>query len=83
MVPPVWVTTASNVVKTGPADVNSVRAVVKNGTITVIVNGQTVKSVRALIPSGDLKFGVFAEHTKVSATPVSFTLRSYKVTAVD
>jgi hypothetical protein len=35
----VWDGPTNNLVKTGPTDVNSVRAVVKNGTITVIVNG--------------------------------------------
>ena len=79
----VWVAPTNNLVKTGPTDVNSVRAVVKNGTITVIVNGQTVKSVRAQIPGGDLKFGFYAEHNKPSATPVLFPVRSYKVTAVE
>src|ERR1019366_5507265 len=77
----IWVTAANNsLVKTGPTDVNSVRAVVKNGTITVIVNGQTLTSVRALIPSGDLKFGFDAEYYKPSTTPVLFPVRSYKVT---
>jgi|GEM_PF-3492968 len=75
----VWEALTNNLVKTGPTDVNSVRAVAKNGTITVIVNGQPVKSVRAQIPSGDLKFGFYAEQNKPSATPVSFTVRSYKV----
>jgi hypothetical protein len=79
----VWEAATNNVVKTGPTDVNSVRAVVKNGTITVIVNGQTVKSVRAQLPSGDLKFGFHAEYNKTSATPVLFPVRSYKVTAVE
>jgi hypothetical protein len=73
----------SSLVKTGPTDVNSVRAAVKNGTITVIVNGQTVKSVRAQIPASDLKFGFAGERYKPSATPVSFPIHSYKVTAVE
>ena len=78
----VWLTAANNsLAKTGPTDVNSVRAVVKNGTITVIVNGQTVKSVRAQIPGGDLKFGFHGEYHNPSAKPVSFPVRSYKVTA--
>lgn len=80
----VWETPANNsLVKTGPTDVNSVRAVVKDGTITVIVNGQTVKSVRALFPSGNLKFGFGAEYNEPSAKPVLFTVHSYKVTAVE
>jgi hypothetical protein len=80
----VWETTANNnLVKTSATDVNSLRAVVKNGTITFIVNGQTVKSVRAQIPGGDLKFGFVAEYNKASATPVSLSVRSYKATAVE
>jgi hypothetical protein len=77
----VWVAPTNNLVKTGPADVNSVRAVVRNGTITVIVNGQTVKSVRAAMPGGDLKFGFLGEYNKPSTTPALFIVRSYKVTA--
>jgi hypothetical protein len=79
----IWEAATNNVIKTGPTDVNSVRAIVKNGAITVIVNGQTIKSVRAQIPSGDLKFGFHAEYNKTSATPVLFPVRSYKVTAVE
>jgi len=80
----VWETPANNnLVKTGPTDVSSVRAVVKNGTVTVIVNGQTVKSVRAQIPAGDFKFGFAVEYNKTSAAPVSFAVHSYKVTAVE
>jgi len=80
----IWKTAANNsLVKAGPTDVNSVRAVVKNGTVTVIVNGQTVKSVRALIPNGELKFGFRADYGKPSATPVLVPVRSYKVTAVE
>jgi len=77
----VWAAPTNNLVKTGPTDVNSVRAVIKNGTITVIVNGQTVKSIRAQMQSGDLKFGFQGEYSKPSATPVSFTVHSSKVTA--
>jgi hypothetical protein len=77
----IWSAAANNtLVKSGPTDVNSVRAVVKNGTITVIVNGQTVKSVRAQMPGGDLKFGFLGQYTKSSPTPVLFPVRSYKVT---
>ena len=80
----IWATPPNNsLVKSGPTDVNSVRAVVKNGTITVIVNGQTVKSGRVQIPASDLKFGFKAGQSNASATPVSFTIHSYKVTAVE
>lgn len=74
-------TKTNNVVKTGPTDVNSVRVVVKNGTITIIVNKQTVKSIRALIPSDDLQFGFKGSYLNASTTPVLFSILSYKVTA--
>ncbi len=73
----------SNLVKTGPTDVNSVRAVVKNGTITIIVNGKTVRSVRAQMPGGDLKFGFKRSFMNASSQPVVFTVGPYKVTALE
>ncbi|MCI0466979.1 MAG: hypothetical protein L0Y57_08250 [Beijerinckiaceae bacterium] len=79
----IFETMTKNVVKTSPADVNSVRAVVKNGTITVIVNGQTVKSVRAQFPSGDLKFGFRRSYRKSSTAEVLFNAGPYKVTTAE
>jgi hypothetical protein len=79
----VWEAVTNNLFKTGPTDMNSVRVVVKNGTITVIVNGRTVKSVGAQIPGGDFKLGFFWGYNKPSATPVLFPVRSYKVTAAE
>jgi hypothetical protein len=76
----VWETTTTNVVKPSPRDVNSVRVVAKSGMVTVIVNGQTVKSVRAQFPSDDLKFG-FIYDSGSATTPVLFTVLSYKVTS--
>jgi hypothetical protein len=75
--------TTNNRLMAGNTDVNSVRVVVKKGTITVVVNGQKVKSVRAQAPTNELKFGIDVETTNPSATPITFTMRSYKVTAVD
>jgi hypothetical protein len=77
----IFETKTNDVVRTGPTDVNSVRVVVKNGTITIIVNGQTVKTIRAQIPSDDLKFGFRVGNWVSSTTPVSFGIVSYKVTA--
>jgi len=77
----IFETTTNNLVKIGPTDVNSVHAIVKNGTITVVVNGQTVKTIRAQIPSENLKFGFRGEYDKSSSKPVLFSVRSYKVTA--
>jgi hypothetical protein len=79
----VWEAPTNNLVRTGATDVNSVRAVVKNGTIMVIVNGQTVKCVRAKIPRGDFKFRFHGQYKQPSAMPVVFPVRSRKVTAVE
>lgn len=75
----IW-TVPDAAIKTDASAVNSVRAVVKNGAITVIVNGHTIKTVRAQIPSGDHLFGFLIQYTNGSATPVEASLRSYKVT---
>jgi hypothetical protein len=66
--------------KADAADVNSIRAIVKGNAITVIINGKTIKTVRAQIPSGDFKFGFRGEYSKTSATPVEFTIHSFKAT---
>jgi hypothetical protein len=79
----IFETKTNDFVGTGPTDVNSVRVVVKSGAITIIVNGQTVKTIRAQIPSNALKFGFRAEYWTSSTTPVSFGIVSYKVTAVE
>ncbi len=76
----VWELPNAAAIKASPADVISLRAVVKGNTITVIVNGQTIKSVRAQIPSGDFKFGFYGQYGNASAAPVEFAVRSYKVT---
>ena len=72
---------ANDVIKKGHGDVNSVRLVVKNnGTLTAIVNGKAIKSVRAQIPDDNRKFGFRVGYVK-SAAPVAFLIRSFKVTA--
>lgn len=76
----IWSEEIKGGAKPGPQEPISVRAIVKDGTITVAVNGHTVKSVRAQIPGGDLKFGIFAEYHIASAQPVPVTFRFYKVT---
>ncbi|MBI1868824.1 MAG: hypothetical protein HYS06_11120 [Methylocystis sp.] len=76
----VWRAT-NNMVKPSDTDVNSIRAIVKNGLITVIVNGNTIRRVRANIPDGDLKFGFFGEYNVTSREAVPFNVHTYKVTS--
>jgi hypothetical protein len=79
----VFKTTAKNVAKTGPTDVNSVRAVVKDGTITVFLNGQKIKSVRAAFPTGELKFGFMGGYDNAATKPTTIPIHAYKATATE
>jgi hypothetical protein len=72
---------ANDVIKRGHGEVNSVRLAVKNnGTLTAIVNGKAVKSVRAQIPDDNRKFGFRVAYAAKSTTPFAFPIRSFKVT---
>jgi hypothetical protein len=76
----VWETNDAPDVKTGPNAFNDIRATVNGTLITVFVNGKQIKAVRAQIPTGDLKFGFFAEYGKTSKDPVIVNIKSVKVT---
>ena len=79
----VFETKTQGTVKSGPTDVNSVRVVVKEGMITTIVNGKTVKALRAQVPSGDMLFGfaTFRDKASNKASP-PMSIHSYEVTEV-
>jgi hypothetical protein len=61
--------------------INSVRIIIKNNTITSMINNSTVKVVRAQIPQGDLSFGVYNEIGKPIDGKPAVEFRSYKVTS--
>jgi hypothetical protein len=58
---------------------NAIEAIVKGTTISVLLNGVLVKTIRAQIPNGDLRFGFDLEVGR-AATPGAFTIKSIKVT---
>jgi hypothetical protein len=58
---------------------NAIEAVVKGSTISVLLNGKLVKTIRAQIPNGDLRFGFDLEVGR-AAPPGVFTIKSIKVT---
>jgi hypothetical protein len=60
---------------------NSIEAIVKGSTISVLLNGKLVKATRAQIPNGNFKFGLYMENVG-SKTPGVFTIKSIKVTEV-
>jgi hypothetical protein len=64
-------------VKTGETDVNSVEAKVKPGMVTIIVNGQTLGSVKA--EALGFKFGIYGQCHTSPESPASIIIHSYKV----
>lgn len=70
--------------KAGPEDVNALRVVAKDGVVTVYVNGTQIKAVRAQVPSGRLRFGIYAEfvdRSKAVDNSPPIRVKSFKVTA--
>ena len=66
--------------KLGPGQFNAIEAIVKDNVITVVLNGVPVKSVRAQIPAGALKFGIDAEAVANETVGATFPVKSFKVT---
>jgi hypothetical protein len=60
---------------------NALRVTTLGGKIVVSLNGQPVKTVRAQVPEGDFRFGIYGQLDKPAdgATPILVT--SYKVTS--
>lgn len=58
---------------------NAIEAIVKGSTISVLLNGKLVKTVRTQIPKGDLRFGFDLEAGR-AMPPGDFTIKSIKVT---
>ena len=68
-------------VNTTPGAVNVIRVTVKEGKITLFVNGKQLKVVRAQIPAGPLRFGMYAQVDKAIQSEVDVDFTSYKVTS--
>lgn len=75
----IWLVENSTAVK--PGTPNSLRAIAKGGKIDILVNGVDIKTVRAQMPTGNLRFGVYAQSDKVPAPAVDVSITGYKVTA--
>ena len=68
--------------KADPGAVNALRVTTVGGKISIWLNGQPVKAVRAQIPDGAVRFGVYAQVDKaVEAGAPPVQLKSYKVTS--
>src|ERR1700730_18298747 len=69
-----------NTGKLEPGTVASLRAVVKEGKLTMFVGSKQIKVIRAQTPTGDLAFGVLAEVEKLSDANPVLQVKSFKVT---
>ena len=67
--------------KADPDAVNALRVTAKDGKITVFLNGAQLKAVRAQVPDGDLRFGVFGQYDKIVDQMPAIKIKSFKVTA--
>ena len=63
-----------------PDATNALRVTTLGGKIVISLNGQLVKTIRAQIPDGELRFGIYGQLDKAAdgASPILVT--SYKVT---
>lgn len=79
-----WQTVAevpkSPAVKTDAGAVNSLRVIAKGGKIQIMVNGTSVKTVRAQVPTGTLRFGIYAGLSKAPGQAQTVAFKQYKVT---
>lgn len=60
---------------------NAVRVTTLGGKVAIFLNGQPVKTVRAQIPDGDLRFGIYGQLDKGADGAPPLIATSYKVTA--
>ena len=63
-----------------PNALNAIRVTVKDGKITLFVNGKQLKVVRAQIPTTPLRFGMYSQVDKAIQSEVDVAFTSYKVT---
>ena len=61
--------------------INALRVTTIGGKISMYLNGQPVKAIRAEIPDGVLKFGIHAQVDKAADTIAPILVKSFKVTS--
>lgn len=67
-------------VDTTAGAVNEIRVQAKAGMLKLLVNGTEIKSVRAQVPAGALRFGVYAQIDTPVEPPPAIVVTSFKVT---
>ena len=67
-------------IKLEPNAVNVLRVVAKENRLTLFINGSQVKVIRALMPTGELHFGVSSAVQKTSDANPVVEIKSFKLT---
>lgn len=67
--------------KAEPDAVNALRVTTIGGKISVYLNGQLVKAIRAQIPEGSLRFGMYSQIDKGVDGAAPIPVKSFKVTS--
>jgi hypothetical protein len=75
----IWSQIVSGTAPIKPTETNSIRAVAKGNLITLFVNDQEFKKVRAQ-NTGGLRFGMYTAADKPLTDPIEFKFQNYKVT---
>lgn len=72
---------AGTALKTDPGAVNALRVVSKSGKLTISLNGTQIKIIRAQLPQGNMRFGIYGQFDKTPDASPPIQVRSFKVTA--
>ncbi len=67
--------------KPEPDAVNTLRVTTTGGRISIYLNGQLVKAIRAQVPDGSLRFGMYSQIDKAVDGAAPILVKSYKVTS--
>ena len=70
-------------VKLEPNAVNVLRVVAKENKLTLFINGSQLKMIRALMPTGELLFGIGSAVGKASDANSVVEIKSFKITTGD
>ncbi len=77
----IFTATAGAAFKADPGAVNALRLISKNGKLTISLNGTQIKVIRAQVPQGNLRFGIYGQFDKTPDASPPIEVRSFKVTA--
>lgn len=67
--------------RSAPGAVNTLRVNTVGGKITAYLNGKMIRFVRAQVPNGNQRFGIYAQFDKTAASYPVIKIKSFEVTS--